>query len=76
MGDQPQGSREWTRTRVLAFLERTNVPCQLGDYNVYQRRDALELMDHFEDTVEPWIGSSKAQKWVQGSGLQLGLMAP
>ena len=76
LGDHTEGSREWTRTRVLAFLERMNSPCQLGDYTAHQRQDVLELMDHFEDTLEPWIGSSVAQRWIQARGLQLGLMAP
>ena len=76
VSDQNHGSRDWTRSRILAFLERTNVPSQLSDCAVYQRQDALELMAHFEDTTEPWIGSSHAQKWIQTRGLQLGLIAP
>ncbi|KAI7626311.1 hypothetical protein KC319_g17561, partial [Hortaea werneckii] len=33
-------------------------------------------MDHFEDTLEPWLGSPVAQSMIQEHGIQIGLKAP
>ncbi|GAB1733475.1 hypothetical protein NU195Hw_g9379t1 [Hortaea werneckii] len=71
------GSRVWKHTQLLSCLEKLNVPRQApGDHSAYQRQDALELMDHFEDTLEPWLGSPVAQSMIQEHGIQIGLKAP
>ncbi|RMZ00515.1 hypothetical protein D0862_06691 [Hortaea werneckii] len=71
------GSRVWKHTQLLSCLEKLNVPRQApGDHSAYQRQDALELMDHFEDTLEPWLGSPVAQSMIQAHGVQIGLKAP
>ncbi|RMY34567.1 hypothetical protein D0865_14150 [Hortaea werneckii] len=71
------GSRVWKHTQLLSCLEKLNVPRQApGDHSAYQRQDALELMDHFEDTMEPWLGSPVAQSMIQAHGVQIGLKAP
>ena len=57
-------------------MERSNAPrLQIGVQSDYQRQDALELMDHFEDFSEPWIGSHVAQRVTQENGVLMGLQA-
>ncbi|TKA28212.1 hypothetical protein B0A50_04184 [Salinomyces thailandicus] len=71
------GSRPWKHAQLLSCLERLNVPRQQPRESlVYERKDALELMDHFEDTTEPWIGSPLTQTMIQEHGLMLALQAP
>ncbi|KAK4550274.1 hypothetical protein LTR36_003241 [Oleoguttula mirabilis] len=72
-----ESSREWKHARVLSFLERTEVPRRsCGEPWTYRREDALELLDHFEDTTEPWLGSPYSQNMIQTHGISLGLQAP
>ncbi|KAK0260657.1 hypothetical protein LTS09_004954 [Friedmanniomyces endolithicus] len=67
-------SREWLHTQVLSFMERRNIPDrQLGDSLTYQRSDAVELVDHFIDYTDLWIGSSTSQGVIQKHGFELAL---
>jgi hypothetical protein len=62
--------------QVLAFMERTNTPSLgLGDGVVYQRQDAIELVDHFLDYRELWIGSHISQGIIQKHGFPMALDA-
>jgi hypothetical protein len=71
-GSPARSSREWVHTQVLAFLERTNVPSWgLGENAAYQRYDAVELVDHFLDYKELWIGSTVSQGIIQKHGFAM-----
>ncbi|KAK0257483.1 hypothetical protein B0A54_08890 [Friedmanniomyces endolithicus] len=67
-------SREWLHTQVLSFMERRNMPDrQLGDSLTYKRLDAVELVDHFIDYTDLWIGSSTSQGVIQRHGFEMAL---
>ncbi|KAK0367228.1 hypothetical protein LTR91_005183 [Friedmanniomyces endolithicus] len=46
---------------------------QLGDCLTYQRLDAVELVDHFIDYTDLWIGSSTSQGVIQRHGFEMAL---
>ncbi|KAK1056040.1 hypothetical protein LTR12_013872 [Friedmanniomyces endolithicus] len=70
----PTNSREWLHTQVLSFMERRNMPDrQLGDCLTYHRLDAVELVDHFIDYTDLWIGSSTSQGVIQRHGFEMAL---
>ncbi|KAK0946413.1 hypothetical protein LTR29_002175 [Friedmanniomyces endolithicus] len=74
LGLPSRDSREWLHTQVLSFMERRNIPDrQLGDSLTYQRSDAVELVDHFIDYTDLWIGSSTSQGVIQKHGFELAL---
>ncbi|KAK1086244.1 hypothetical protein LTR33_001667 [Friedmanniomyces endolithicus] len=52
--------------------KRPTVP-SLGDCLTYQRLDAVELVDHFIDYTDLWIGSSTSQGVIQRHGFEMAL---
>lgn len=61
-----------SRRNTRAYVVR----CLLGSDSGYEKSNALELLDHFLDAEDSWIGSPRCQKIIQTHGIQLALSAP
>ncbi|KXL51509.1 MAG: hypothetical protein FE78DRAFT_26394 [Acidomyces sp. 'richmondensis'] len=74
----PPLSKDDKQAEILNFMERADIPHrQFSDLNAaYQPQDALELIDHFENHAEHWLGSPTAQSIIQQHGFELALNAP
>lgn len=69
-------SRELARTQLSLFLEKDGFPDYKSATAAYRQVDPVELVDHFDQTRTPWIGSVECQKTLQNCALQLAPGAP
>jgi hypothetical protein len=69
--------KEAKHAKVLNFMDRAGLPPPtVGEQPNYRREDALELVDHFEDCPDNWLGSPFSQGLIQRGGVEMSFKAP
>ncbi|KAK4565495.1 hypothetical protein LTR86_004112 [Recurvomyces mirabilis] len=74
-GSPAAESRYAIHTGVIAYLERTSIPRRKLEPDGPQVRLAVELVDHFLDTTELWVGSPVSQTIIQRHAFPMALHA-
>lgn len=68
-----KNAEECPKSLIMAYLDGEYLP---GRNPNYRRDDIPELLDHFSDHGENWIGPPECQEIMQAHGLKLAVDAP